>query len=435
MSFCRNTYVLFAFCLIPFASISQAELQLKRDSSIHIETLVINYDSDSYTITEEDELMIQKFIIDQDIASLFFDIKAYTDSDGSDTYNKKLSENRSNEVRQFLLDKGVNHNQIVSHAYGESLNESIEVSESEKASNRKTEITVFQSSKFVILSGTLVSEDSTKVEGAQLNIYDEGVRRNVVIGDDNKFSVPIPIDRKVELHFIAKDHFPLVKRLKLSENAKPQDISFPMKKMDMGASLNMTLRFEGNKSIVLDYSERELESLYGTMVLNPHICVELGGHINMPNVPPVKRGSNNFDLSIARANEVKLYLTERNISSDRLLARGYGSDHMLFPKAQTESVMVKNRRVEVTVMSCDSTKLLVDDTIENLARFRVHEIPINRKYNPDRIRIDLSDEREQRVASEIIAQIKFLDSIKMDATRFTYIQLLRQYRERTREDK
>ena len=366
---------------------------------------------------------------------MFFDIKAYTDSDGSDTYNKTLSENRSNEVKQFLLKNGVNPNQIVSHAYGESLNESIEVSESEKANNRKTEITVLQSSKFVMLSGTVVSQDSTKVEGAQLNIYDEGVRRNVVIGDDNKFSVPIPIDRRVELHFIAKDHFPFVKRLKLSENAQPQDINFPMKKMDMGASLNMTLRFEGGMSIVLDYSERELESLYGTMVLNPHTCVELAGHINQPNVPPVQRGSNSFDLSIARANEVKLYLTERSISSDRLLARGYGSDHMLFPKARTESAMVKNRRVEVTVMSCDSTKILIDDTIEDLARFRVHEIPINRKYNPNRITTDLSEKREQRVAPEIMAQIKFLDSIKMDPTRFTYIQLLIQYRDRTRGEK
>jgi general secretion pathway protein A len=39
-------------------------------------------------------------------------IKGYTDSDGNEEYNVKLSEFRANIIRSFLLGRGVTSNQI-----------------------------------------------------------------------------------------------------------------------------------------------------------------------------------------------------------------------------------------------------------------------------------------------------------------------------------
>jgi|GEM_PF-1081753 len=425
-------YALFLLFSFPYLLSGQSENSLTRDSSILIAKLVVNYDSDSYEISDIDAEEIIGFIDNQNVETLFFDIKAYTDSDGSHDYNIKLSENRSHEVEKLLLAKGIANDQIVSHAYGES--RAVDAySDTEKALNRKTEITVFQKLQYVLFTGSISSEDTTYIEGAELSVYDEGVKRQVTIRENNKFSVPIPIDRKVELHFIAKDHFHYIERLKLGVNAKPRNINFEMKRMELGATLRMDLRFEGGLSALLYDSKWELESLFKTLLLNPDICIELAGHINEPNKPAVKRGSDNFDLSIARSLVIKEYLTVRDIAEDRLLSRGYGSSHMIYPKARSEFKMTKNRRVEVIVAPCDSTSVLLDDIIENPERFKISVVPIQRKYNPETIDEDLSGEKEQKVAADIRAQIAFLDSIQLDAKRYSYMQLLIHYRDRTRD--
>ncbi|MFV0471426.1 MAG: OmpA family protein [Paludibacteraceae bacterium] len=47
-------------------------------------------------------------------------INGYTDSQGNDEYNKKLSDDRANAVKQYLIDKGIDGSRLAAQGFGES---------------------------------------------------------------------------------------------------------------------------------------------------------------------------------------------------------------------------------------------------------------------------------------------------------------------------
>jgi outer membrane protein OmpA-like peptidoglycan-associated protein len=71
-------------------------------------------------------------------------VEGHTDSDGSESYNKKLSQSRADSVRQFLVDAGVDPSRLESVGYGES--EPIDTNRTPegKANNRRVEFTILQ---------------------------------------------------------------------------------------------------------------------------------------------------------------------------------------------------------------------------------------------------------------------------------------------------
>lgn len=48
------------------------------------------------------------------------EVQGHTDSKGSDQYNERLSQNRANEAKAYLVGKGINKDRIVAKGYGES---------------------------------------------------------------------------------------------------------------------------------------------------------------------------------------------------------------------------------------------------------------------------------------------------------------------------
>ena len=77
------------------------------------ETIIIRFEHNTNNITQEGFTKLKDFA---DILVTYPDknilIKGYTDSNGSQTYNKKLSEFRANIVRSFLLGSGIKVKQI-----------------------------------------------------------------------------------------------------------------------------------------------------------------------------------------------------------------------------------------------------------------------------------------------------------------------------------
>jgi len=71
-------------------------------------------------------------------------VEGHTDSDGSESYNKKLSQSRANAVRQFLVDAGVDPMRLDSVGYGEA--EPIDTNRTPdgKANNRRVEFTILE---------------------------------------------------------------------------------------------------------------------------------------------------------------------------------------------------------------------------------------------------------------------------------------------------
>ncbi|MBS9779532.1 MAG: OmpA family protein [Moraxellaceae bacterium] len=69
-------------------------------------------------------------------------VMGHTDSDGSDSYNQKLSERRAYSVASYLNNHGVAASRIKTIAYGESQPIASNATEAGKAKNRRVEIKI-----------------------------------------------------------------------------------------------------------------------------------------------------------------------------------------------------------------------------------------------------------------------------------------------------
>jgi outer membrane protein OmpA-like peptidoglycan-associated protein len=69
-----------------------------------------------------------------------FSIEGHTDSDGSDKFNQKLSEDRANAVRNAMIEKGVKAENLTALGFGESKPIASNKTKAGKAQNRRTEV-------------------------------------------------------------------------------------------------------------------------------------------------------------------------------------------------------------------------------------------------------------------------------------------------------
>jgi outer membrane protein OmpA-like peptidoglycan-associated protein len=69
-----------------------------------------------------------------------FLIEGHTDSDGSDAFNQKLSEDRAAAVKNALLERGISASKIKSVGYGETMPVATNKTTAGKALNRRTEV-------------------------------------------------------------------------------------------------------------------------------------------------------------------------------------------------------------------------------------------------------------------------------------------------------
>ena len=100
---------------------------------------------------------------------------------------------------------------------------------------------------------------------------------------------------------------------------------------------------------MLTDSYKILDKIVRFLKFNPSKEIEIGGHINVPNKPPVSENSEDFRLSVARANRVKMYFSEKGIIEQRMTSKGYGSSLMIYPNAVSGEEQIKNRRVEIVI--------------------------------------------------------------------------------------
>jgi OOP family OmpA-OmpF porin len=69
-----------------------------------------------------------------------FSVEGHTDSDGSNAYNQKLSEDRANAVKNALVSKGVKADNLTTVGFGETKPVATNKTKAGKAKNRRTEV-------------------------------------------------------------------------------------------------------------------------------------------------------------------------------------------------------------------------------------------------------------------------------------------------------
>jgi outer membrane protein OmpA-like peptidoglycan-associated protein len=101
----------------------------------------VNFDFDKATLRQED---ISE--LDKDVEALKawgdvnIEVAGHTDSMGSDAYNMKLSQQRAEAVRNFLISRGVAADRLTAKGYGESQPVADNATEEGRFKNRRVEL-------------------------------------------------------------------------------------------------------------------------------------------------------------------------------------------------------------------------------------------------------------------------------------------------------
>jgi len=135
----------------------------------------------------------------------------------------------------------------------------------------------------------------------------------------------------------------------IKNNYKLDDIRIILPKLRKGAKYQMdAINFYGNSPIPLPSAYSSIKALYKLMKKNPKMIISIEGHVNDPNTIDNKI---DFELSYDRAKTIFNYLVEKGIREERMSSKGYGSKFMLFPNPKNEEQQIKNRRVEIKIIS------------------------------------------------------------------------------------
>ncbi len=157
----------------------------------------------------------------------------------------------------------------------------------------------------------------------------------------------IPRDRKV---LVVATRPAEQKKKEVKHNNKIDVVA--MKKNETVALQN--LQFVPGMAILLPSSEPELMNLYQLMADNPHLKIQIEGHICCVT-PRVGKDTLQNDpdqqLSETRAMSVYNYLVAKGIQASRMKYIGLGFTHPLFYPETDDEQRRQNRRVEIRILS------------------------------------------------------------------------------------
>ena len=80
----------------------------------------------------------------KDNPTVVIEIGGHTDSKGTDSYNLNLSQERSESVRTYIIEHGIDPDRITAHGYGESQPETTNNTEAGRAVNRRVVFTILE---------------------------------------------------------------------------------------------------------------------------------------------------------------------------------------------------------------------------------------------------------------------------------------------------
>ena len=106
----------------------------------------VNFEPQSFELTPQSKEMLDEVVVTINASPELqkIEVSAHTDNKGSEKYNLKLSEQRAETVKQYLIEKGVRENRLVAKGYGESEPIADNKTDEGRAKNRRVELTVIE---------------------------------------------------------------------------------------------------------------------------------------------------------------------------------------------------------------------------------------------------------------------------------------------------
>jgi hypothetical protein len=206
----------------------------------------------------------------------------------------------------------------------------------------------------------------------------------------------------------------------ISDKHRSLELKVPLPKLELGKRYQFkNMLFEGNRSVMIPGSERAADHLKRFMFLNNDVCIEISGHVNFPSPNDVSPKSGYFELSVARASEIKNLMLNEGVLEQRMLAKGYGNWQMKFPHPKTEAEMGMNRRVEIGILDCRKSASIADDQIPDVSRyqkFHAHRLYVHRLMDYDL--------RMLGSAKIVRQQVEVMVENGMDPSKYSYSEII-----------
>jgi len=285
------------------------------------------FDYNKSTLKDESYIELDKLVKILTInPNLYVEISGHTDSIGSDSYNKKLSDDRAEAVLQYLKRKGIDEKRMLAVGYGEEFPVAPNSTEEGRKRNRRTEMIIVEKLDSTKTKPTL---QLSKNDGYYYRKRKELEQQIAKIKEEEQKQLSLFLKKEQEEKLIAK--------------SKRQDIDLKttIKDIDVNKLHLSNLYFDINKADLKDTSLIILDTLVKIMKKYPGLKVKISGHADSTYTEEY-----NLKLSFNRASNVVNYLTKKGISPHRIIKKAYGESLPKYTN-ETEEGRRLNRRVEI----------------------------------------------------------------------------------------
>lgn len=288
--------------------------------------------------------------------NIYIWIHAHTDSIGAVDYNENLSAERAQNVEIALREIGANSLKMEIRHYGPYNPTGDNSTEKGRAENRRVNIYVVEpvdSSRlgtWAVLQGRLIDAKTQQPVSGELHITSLSGKDTISTDSQGYYFYKATDFNNTEIRAYVKGYF------FVSKICKPifQDTlitDFQLERAIIGGKMMLNdLYFQMGTATLTPSSQAALESVFIFLNLNETLKIEVGGHVNKPNEPPLEKNTASFQLSENRAKSVYDYLISQGIAAERISYKGYGNWEMIQPNAETEIQQQLNRRVEIKIM-------------------------------------------------------------------------------------
>jgi outer membrane protein OmpA-like peptidoglycan-associated protein len=206
--------------------------------------------------------------------------------------------------------------------------------------------------KLTVLKG-IIRDDKTKEPlEASIELVDNTINQVIATFKSNsatgKYLVSLPSGKNYGLAVKRDGYLFHSENFDIPAIADYQEveININLKKIEIGQSIVLkNIFFDFDKATIRSESANELDRLIKLLTENPTLKIELGSHTD-------SKGSDDYNqkLSQARSQSVVTYLINKGISTDRLVAKGYG-ETVPVATNDTEAGRQENRRTEFKILS------------------------------------------------------------------------------------
>jgi outer membrane protein OmpA-like peptidoglycan-associated protein len=276
----------------------------------YFDTLHLHYNIGVAGLQQKDKAVLDSVAQRNDGQKML--IYSYADYLGSERPNLHLSENRANEVKTYLLKKGVAPEQIM---------ECTGLGKVPGSGGSEGDVTYRRTDIFIRKKETGKPPSPVAIEKPK------PVKET-----------PVAISEKI---IIPAD-----------EDNPPKVTTIDLDKLKVNETVNLkNIFFYPGRSDILTSSYPELDNLYNVMYDHPKLKIKLEGHVCCCIYPDgYFKDTPTWGLSVDRARKVYEHLINRGIAAERMQYEGFGHTRPIRDHEQTIEEGQINRRVEIRIL-------------------------------------------------------------------------------------